>query len=281
MESTALFAFCRRSNLARILAADDCPSILKEAWTDFRKRLDLRDLDSGLRQDFQNLEGHQTCSSPFKPATFDDKIREVFVATFLPTDLPAKCYFDTSSKAMRTFHHYNCHSVQYSDFLTSAKHSLIYFKDPIDNRLKPAQIRLIFQHCHLQQIIITETFVAIHTYIPASMTMDPFIHYPDFRAGIYEAEPCHEVRVIPASHIHCHANQRPWDSSFVVMRAIDRVSNYEILPSSATLIKGSSDLLDILFVPDNWQNSSFSPFARHAMFLSLISTHKLSCELST
>lgn len=144
MESTALLAFCQQSNLAQILTADNCPSILKEVWTDFRKCLDLQDLDSGLRQDFQNLEGHESCSFPFKLAIFDDKIHEVFVATFQPISLPSKDYFDTSSDAMRTFHHYTCCGVQYSDFLTSEKHSLVYFKDPIDNKLKPTQIHLIF-----------------------------------------------------------------------------------------------------------------------------------------
>lgn len=247
IETSVMLTFCRRSNLIRTVEADDCPRVLKEAWDTFCSRIGIPDLELGVSQSqHPPPSAHGLCSKASTQSLLDPDIYDALVATLAHRCKPLR----SISKEAHLYHYYTHNSVQYSDFRTSNRHSLVYFVDAtmtMQNhmeslpKIRPGQIRTIFQHSRIHDRIITEEFVAIHPYIPAVLEKDPFSAFKDFRAGIFNAEPSYQVVVVPASHIHCHANQRPWNSSSVVMRAIDRVSfitsNVLSDPTNSTLIE--------------------------------------------
>ncbi|KDR83008.1 hypothetical protein GALMADRAFT_238766 [Galerina marginata CBS 339.88] len=227
MENTAMHMFCRRSNFIRLMESPDCPSSIVEAWSTFRSRLDLGDLDRGFPCPKRSTEAG-ICSGRIQ-GTLDCEIQQKFESKFRPrNNVGPRVYFNPETA--QRFRSYECRSLRYTDFQTSEKHSLVYFattsgvKSKDGANLYPGQIRQIFQHSHLVSgtHLFTDIFIAIHVYIPVEMTKNPFAPFVDFRAAIFHLDPSPVVEVIRASQIQCHANQRPWDSTSVVMRAIDR-----------------------------------------------------------
>ena len=127
---------------------------------------------------------------------------------------------------------YPVEGVTYCSFDKLLNHSLICFCNQESSPhvdLSPAQIRLICQHYRVVgKDLVDDVFAAVHRYQPIQLIDDPFVTYPDFHAKIYYREPISKVTIIRASQIYFHANQRPWNSSSVVMRAIDRVCLFAI-----------------------------------------------------
>jgi len=222
MEATAMSLFCRRQALIHLITSDRCPPVLQKGWATIAKYLNFDDLNTGLNP------AHWPEATPrvlSKPITLDQDIEEELSTLFLshsdqnPVSLNANTAFVVES--------YPVDSVSYCSFDKSPNHSLIYFRDKVSSQdLSPAQIRLIFQHYRaVGKDLVCDIFAAVHRYQPVQLINDPFAMYPDFRAKIYHKEPHPRVTLIQASQIYCHANQRPWTSSQVVMRAIDRVGS--------------------------------------------------------
>lgn len=225
--------FCRRSNLVQLVSSDSCPIVLKDAWNIFQKHLSLPELERGPLLSSNHKKDHQ---SPLikkfsKEEVLDCDIQFQLAANFRPQPLSkAQIYFDETKATI--IHSYHQNGVLYTDFHTNHAHSLIYYNEfPMRHsksgeHLHPAQIRQIFRHVHMQPggEIVEETYIALHTFLISDLTKKYFASFVDFRAGIFHREPSQTVKVIKASQIHCHANQRPWDEFTVVMRGIDRVS---------------------------------------------------------
>lgn len=222
MESTVLTMFCKRANLIRWMSSDDCPSVLKTAWKDFCRHRNLRDLSCGVQQPSSTAGACSERSS--KHPSLDPDIQNAFITAFKPSG--DRVHFHGNSAIV--FKHYRQNGLLYSDFESSRKHCLVYYRPLADisdgELLIPAQIRQIFQHHHINGTqFVAEIFIAVHPYLPYTPEKDYFAPFPDFRAGLFHQEPSSEVKIIRASQIYCHANQRPWDAQTVVMRAIDRV----------------------------------------------------------
>ncbi len=214
MESTAMSLFCQRQALIHLTTSDRSPPILQKAWTTIVKELNFHDLDTGL-----SLR-EAPSQANLKSITLDGDIQEELGA-FLSdhNSLNTNEAFEVQS--------YPANGVIYCSLDKSPKHSLIYFRNregaSLDD-ISPGQIRLIFRHYRVMgKNLVNDTFAAVHRYEPMQLLNDPFATYSDFRANIYHKEPISKVTIIRASQIYCHANQRPWNSSSVVMRAINRV----------------------------------------------------------
>jgi hypothetical protein len=220
--------FCRRQRLIHFTMSDYCPPILKKAWKAIERNVDFHDLDTGIDgRRFPEFE-----AGAYRNTTKLDKdIQQALSKVLLPSlssDDSRTVNADTAS-ALQS---YCIRGVTYRSFDKSPNHSLIYFRaqgdssqQPLED-LSPGQIRLLFQHYRVAgKDIITETFAAVHQYLPVDLVNNPFAAFPDFRAQIFHKEPLPKVTVIRASQIYCHANQRPWNSSSVVMRAINRVGS--------------------------------------------------------
>ncbi len=218
--------FCRWQRLIHFITSDHCPSILKKAWAAVESNVDLHDLDKGVSR-----RHIPECVSHRNPITLDDDVEQALSEFLLQSDhdpcaLNSKTAFGLLS--------YCVAGIAYRSFDKSPNHSLIYFqnKDGSSNSedLLPGQIRLLFQHYRIVgKDLVSENFAAVHRYQPSQLAKDPFVAFPEFRAKIYQKEPLSKVTIIRAAQIYCHANQRPWNSSSVVMRAIDRVSFRDIL----------------------------------------------------
>ncbi len=223
MEAASMSLFCRWQALTHLMTSDHCPPVLQKAWAAIAKDLNFNDLDTGL-----NLT-HCPEATPrvlSKPITLDKDIEEELFALLSsdsdhnPLSLNANTAFVVEN--------YPVDGVSYRSFDKLPNHSLVYFRDKVSSHkshdLSPAQIRLIFQHYRaVGKGLVYDIFAAVHRYQPVQLINDPFAMYPDFRAKIYHKEPLLKVTVVHASQLHCHANQRPWTSSQVVMRAVDRV----------------------------------------------------------
>lgn len=229
MENTAMSLFCRRQGFIHLMGSDRCPPVLRKAWAAIEKDLNFHDLDTGLHRPHileatsKALQGHS------KPITLDSDIQHELSTFLLP--LLSDHSPPLNTKTGFAVQNYAVEGVTYCSFDKSPNHSLIYFRkrgsstQESSENIVPAQIRLIFQHCRVVgKALVNEVFAAVHQYQPVQLTNDPFATYPDFRAKIYHKEPISKVTVIQASQIYCHANQRPWNLSSIVMRAVNRVS---------------------------------------------------------
>jgi hypothetical protein len=234
MEKTALFMFCQRAKFIHLMESPRCPAILKDTWGGIASSLNLRDLNSGASQ--SKSESRVPLGCQIKPSTLDDDIQVAF-SSFLDHSHSDADKLRRPSAAVFALPNYKAdRGVTYMAFDKSVPHSLIYFRKSSDlafpppragssSHFFPGQIRLIFQHCCLQDNQLKgEVFAALHEFRPVQSDRNPFSTYPDFRAAIYCKEPLASVTIIRIDQIHCHANYRPWDASSVVMRAIDRVS---------------------------------------------------------
>jgi len=213
--------FCRRANLAHLLALPQCPAVLKEAWSSISRSLNLKDLDTGGSKRLTH-SFHQT-----KQSKLDEDIQAALLSFLYPTLSKADQDKTNLSTVFKLPYYQVERGVTYSAFDRSVPHSLVYFRKSSHvstHQLFPGQVRLIFRYYHWVGDHLTDgIFVALHEFQPVQLKRDPFSSYPEFRAGIYHKEPLASVRIILIGDIHCHANHRPWDASSVVMRAIDRV----------------------------------------------------------
>lgn len=227
--------FCRRQRLIHFITSDHCPSILKKAWAAIQPYVDLHNLDTGVSR--KHVPGPVSQN----PIILDDDVQQALSGLLLRPDHDS-C--PLNAKTAFTLQSYCVDGIAYRSFDKSPNHSLIYFhnqEDPSNfEDLLPGQIRLLFQHYRVVgKAVVSENFAAVHRYQPVQLANDPFAAFPEFRARIYEKEPLSKVTVIRATQIYCHANQRPWNSSSVVMRAIDRVSfgdNYTYSPDCRSCI---------------------------------------------
>ena len=227
MEQTALSMFCRRAKLIHLMSSSRCPAVLKEAWDEIAGSLNLRDLNTGTSRNAKSLL--PSLQHQHQPSKLDDDIQAAFVS-FLGLSGQEKIGFNKAS-AFKLPYYKADRDLTYSGFDKSYSHSLIYFCKSSNAapssvsgcQLFPGQIRLIFQHyCLAGNRLTNDVFVALHEF-QLAQDRDVFSAYPEFRAGVYLKEPSATVTIIQIGQIHCHANYRPWGTSTVVMRAIDRV----------------------------------------------------------
>ena len=230
MEATALSMFCRKANFVHLVNSDHCPTIVKQAWNLIAKDINVRDLNTGTPQ----FEEKPAAMDARKPATLDEDI-QVSLSVFLRSVIPIRSGPPPDTTTVFLLPYYCKDGIASCGFDKSSSQSLVYYQEVEDanpQMLHPAQIRMLFRHFRCAgKDLIGEDFVALHEFQPVQLVQDPFATYVDFRAKIYHKEPVSAVKVVHASQIYCHANQRPWDASSVVMRAIDRVSF--VIPSNS------------------------------------------------
>jgi hypothetical protein len=226
LETTVLTTFCRRSNLFRLLSSDQCLQILKDAWKEIQKHLNSRDLRALCLPQMPMSTNPEKMPRASRYGFLDANVHEAFVTLVaeLPGTTATASKQDISGEVL--FHHQHQQGgVSYADFHTSLHHSIIYHRSHNhgDLQMIPAQIHQIFSHKRrdIKGSVIADVFFAVHEYLPAER--NPFAVYTDFRAAVFHREPSTFVRVICASQVHCHAIQRPWDKTSVVMRPLDRV----------------------------------------------------------
>ena len=115
----------------------------------------------------------------------------------------------------------------FTTYRTSESHGVIFFQvqDEGDgSALVPGMVRAIFQ---VTQDSTTHILLAVHRYLPPTISLpNPFAHYPEFGASLWSSETQKEVTIVPGCQKIYHAIYRDWDYKIMVMKPLNRVSDY-------------------------------------------------------
>lgn len=114
---------------------------------------------------------------------------------------------------------------EFTTYRTSESHGVIFFQEAAGvSALVPGIVRAIFLKRHDSA---THIFLAVHRYLtPTASLPNPFARYPDFGASLWSSETQKEVTIVPGSRKICHAIYRDWDYKIMVMKPLNRVSEY-------------------------------------------------------
>ena len=232
IDITVMKSFCRWSNLIRLLESPHCPVALKEEWEQVKDQLRPGNLAEDFASDDKpNEYAFNSHRRGAKTAPLDldilNSLKRALHYRFGEASTTIRRMPNLGEAVFLKYHRRD--HILFTNFRTNLVHSLIYFRTSLDKKggeLVPGQIREIFEVHRIDEgKLLVESFAAVHRYerVQLSASEDPFFSFPDFRASIYHRHPIADVEVIWASQLYCHANQREWDNSSVVMRAIDRV----------------------------------------------------------
>ena len=114
---------------------------------------------------------------------------------------------------------------EFTTYRTSESHGVVFFQEAGDaSALVPGIVRAIFL---VKQDSATHIFLAVHCYLtPTTFLPNPFARYPEFGASLWSSETQKEVTIVPGSRKICHAIYRDWDYKIMVMKPLNRVSDY-------------------------------------------------------
>ena len=114
----------------------------------------------------------------------------------------------------------------FSTYRASESHGVIFFQAG-DATLVPGKVRSIFL---VKQDSSTHIFLAVHRFLtPEPSLPNPFARYPEFGASLWSSETQKEVTIVPGSRKIYHAIYRDWEFKIMVMKPLNRVSNFYYL----------------------------------------------------
>jgi hypothetical protein len=229
-----MHSFCAAANLRGLLQSFTCPDVILQCLPIVEKAYGSAKGRGTLLSDIQALDANvrnlKPASDPgsWKASKLDD---DIYLA--LTRYLEESCASPPPNIAVQR-KTCSIRGSRYSTHIASRNDSQVFFRlsahDSISS-LVPGIIRAIFTVGSAVEEN-SEIMLAVHCFTPApSHVKNFFARYPEFQAGLWGQFLAHEVYVLPASQIVCHAISRPWCEDTLVIRALDRVcSHFSLSP---------------------------------------------------
>jgi hypothetical protein len=214
-------AFCAGANLRVSMELPGCPKILQRCLKIVQSGLS-QELRGTLMSDILTLTGGTDTPLPTqKEIKLDADVRMALESLIASEGI--------SISTSDIFHHpkLDIGGLRYTELKTTKGNGTIFFRPTGATDLVPGAIRQIFSlPSNTPTLDGHIVFLAVHRFLPkheSSTTNDPFIHFKDYGASLWDRETASQVEVIRSTQDICHGNQLKWDDDNVVMRPTHKV----------------------------------------------------------
>jgi hypothetical protein len=218
-------SFVRSANLRALVFKSQCPEVIQNCQSIFRKLInpELRDsLQTDMRVLSSLTEGGHDDDDDDSIMSWDDR-----TAKPIPKDLQIALtrFRSRSIQKAQFLHNITINGLVYTPTLKHEGNSCVLLKPKSqgDCNLVPARIQTIFRIPLLESV---QTLIAIRRHQPPQLPCDPFSQFPILRARLWGAQ-LGDLEIVQLDQIFSHFACLPMDGDFkghIATASLSRVS---------------------------------------------------------